>query len=68
MTRDLALDAYRYITRNYKDNAAQDRKMRRKHGAAWTSAVIAAYYTVTNHGHEWCIARILSRIEDQAGR
>lgn len=63
MSRDLALDAYRYVCRNYKDNAAQNRKMERKHGAAWNRAVIVAGQTVYHHGIEMCAAAIVDRIE-----
>lgn len=68
MSRELALDAYRYVSRTYKDNAAQNRKMERKHGAAWNRAVIVAGQNVYHYGYDMCAADIVDRIEKTLSR
>ena len=57
MTRALAQDALRYVSRNYANPDAQRRKMEKRHGEkAWNIAAIEAYNIWTNHGHKECIA------------
>jgi len=62
MTRDLALDALRYVTRTYKDDAAHNRKMYRRYGGDWAAAKIAAGKVVTDHGDRECYAVLLDMV------
>jgi len=57
MTRQLAKDALRYVSRVYKDDAAQRRKMEKRHGYDdWFFAVCMASAVYYMHGHNECMA------------
>lgn len=62
MTRQLAQDAYRYVSRVYANERQQYDKMARKHGPAWHSAYIIAIYTHLRHGDDWCASKIIDAI------
>lgn len=60
----LATDAYRYVTRNYKDNFAHLRKMERKHGTyEWVRAWRIAMTVCKAHSDQ-CAAVVIGKIED----
>lgn len=64
MTRTLALDAYRYVTREYKHPFAHARKMERKHGSyEWVRAWMIAM-TVCKDNRDQCAAVVIGKIED----
>lgn len=65
MTRQLAQDALRYVSREYKDDAAQVAKMRRKHGDNWHRASGIAMLVWLAYGDTKCIASLQSMIEDR---
>ena len=57
MTRQLAQDALRYVSREYASPDAQRRKMEKRHGEkAWNIAAIEAHTILTNHGSKECMA------------
>jgi len=65
MTRTLALDAYRYVSREYTNPAAQCAKMERKHGTvdwlmAWSIAM-----TVYKSNSDQCAAVVVGKIEER---
>lgn len=62
MTRQLAQDALRYVTLEYKDDAAHNRKMYRRHGGSWAGAKIAAGKVVTDHGDRECYAVLMDMV------
>lgn len=62
MTRKLAQDAYRCVSREYVDERQQYDKMVRRHGWAWHSAYIIALYTHLRHHDDWCAAKIIDSI------
>lgn len=62
--RNLALDVYRYWTRDYNDHASQDRKMRLKWGSdVWTSAAILGIGCALTANRDQCAASVISKIE-----
>ena len=63
----LALDAVRYVSREYKDETAQLSKMRKRHGAAWERAMGQALLVWLAYGHDWCIARIEAEVARRLG-
>ena len=64
MTRALAIDALRYVTRTYADEPAQRRKMEKHHGEkAWNIAAIEAHVIWTDHGGRECMAVLQSMVE-----
>lgn len=63
MTRKLAQDALRYVSSTYADDAAHNRKMTKRHGDAWSRAVIIAGTTFHHHGETECMATLQSMIE-----
>lgn len=62
MTRQLAQDAYRYVSRVYIKERQQCAKMMRKHGQAWQSAHLIALRLHLRHGDDWCAAKIIDAI------
>lgn len=64
MTRQLAQDAYRYVSRDYADARHQYNKMARKHGDAWQRAFLIAMRLHLRHGDDWCAAKIIDAIAD----
>jgi len=57
MTRQLAQDALRYVSREYANPDAQRRKMEKRHGEkSWSIAAIEAHVILTDHGHTECMA------------
>lgn len=51
MTRQLAKDALRYVTRHYANELAHRRKMEKRYGEkAWNIAAIEAHVIWTDHG------------------
>ena len=63
----LALDAVRYVSREYKDETAQLAKMRKRHGEAWERAIGQALLVWLAYGGEWCIARIDAEVARRLG-
>lgn len=63
MTRALAQDALRYISRTYADDAGHNRKMYRRHGGDWTKAKIIAADIYTACGTSECMAVLQSMVE-----
>ena len=63
MSRKLAIDAVRYVSREYKDENAQLVKMRKKHGAAWDMAMGQALLVWLAYGGEWCFARVEAEVD-----
>ena len=63
MTRALAQDALRYISRDYANTEAQCRKMIRKHGDLWHVAVIHAWTIWQDHHDRECYAVLLDMVE-----
>lgn len=62
MTRQLAQDAYRYVSRVYADERQQYDKMARKHGDVWYSAFLIALRLHLRHCDDWCEAKIIDAI------
>lgn len=67
MLSKLAIDAVRYVSREYKDDDAQLAKMRKKHGAAWEFAMGQALLVWLAYGGEWCLARVDAEVERRLG-
>ena len=65
MTRQLAQDAYRYVSREYANKGKQYDKMARKHGLAWHSAHMIAIRLHLHHGDDWCAAKIIDAIASE---
>ena len=63
MTRALAIDAVRYVSREYKDENAQLAKMRKKHGLEWERAMGQALLIWLAYGGEWCLALVETEVE-----
>ncbi len=63
MTRALAQDALRYVTRVYKDDAGHNRKMYRRHGGDWAKAKIIAADIYTACGDRECMAVLHDMVE-----
>ena len=64
MTRQLAQDALRYVTREYKDEWVQYQKMMRRHGSVlWYPAVRAAHNIHLTHGDRECMAVLQDMVE-----
>lgn len=64
MTRQLAQDALRYVTRTYADETAQRRKMGKRHGEmVWNIAAIEAHVIWTDHGDRECMAVLQDMVE-----
>ena len=63
MCRKLAIDAVRYVSREYKDENAQLVKMRKKHGPDWERAMGQALLVWLAYGGEWCLARVEDEVE-----
>lgn len=64
MTRRLAQDALRYVSREYASPDTQRRKMEKRHGEkAWHIAVIEAHVIFTDHSHKECMAVLEDMIE-----
>lgn len=62
MTRQLAQDAYRYVSREYAHERQQYDKMVKKHGAAWDGAFLIALRLHLRHCDDWCAAKIVDAI------
>ena len=62
MTRQLAQDAYRYVSRVYVNERQQYDKMARKHGDAWQSGYLIALRLHLRHCDDWCAAKIIDAI------
>lgn len=65
MCRGLAIDAVRYVSREYKDDNAQLAKMRKKHGAAWERAMGQALLVWLAYGGDWCLARVEAEVQSR---
>lgn len=64
MTRTLALDAYRYVSRDYANPSAQCAKMAKRHGdEAWSRAAMIAS-EIYHANRDQCMAVVISKIED----
>lgn len=60
----LALDAYRYVSRDYANLSAQCVKMAKRHGGdAWMDATMIASEVYHANRHE-CAAVVIGKIED----
>lgn len=64
MIRQLAQDAYRYVSRVYANERKQYAKMARKHGVAWYGAFMIALRLHLRHCDDWCAAKIIDAIAD----
>jgi hypothetical protein len=65
MTRTLALDAYRYVSRDYANPSAQCAKMARRHGIdAWCDATMIAS-EVYHANRSECMAVVIGKIEER---
>lgn len=63
MTRQLAQDAYRYVSRVYVNERQQCAKMMRKHGAdQWRNAYYVARDLHAMKHSKWCAAKIIDAI------
>lgn len=67
MTRQLAQDAYRYVSRVYSNERYKYDKMVRKHGPAWHSAFLIALRLHLRHSDDWCAAKIIDAIAAELG-
>ena len=67
MQRNLAIDAVRYVSREYKDDHSQLVKMRKKHGAEWERAMGQALLVWLAYGGEWCLARVEAEVDRRLG-
>ena len=64
MTRQLAQDALRYVSRTYADERKQYDKMAKRHGAVmWLHACQQAGYVWTDHGDRECMAVLQDMVE-----
>lgn len=64
MSRTLALDAYRYVSRDYANPSAQCAKMAKRHGIdAWCDATMIAS-EVYHANRDRCMAVVIGKIED----
>lgn len=62
MTRQLAQDAYRYVSRVYVNERQQYDKMARRHCTSWYIAHLIALRLHLRHGDDWCAAKIIDAI------
>ena len=65
MCRKLAIDAVRYVSREYKDENAQLVKMRKKHGAEWERAMGQALLVWLAYGGDRCLAWIEGEVQSR---
>lgn len=56
MNRALAKDALRYISRDYANPDAQNRKMLKRHGEVWPVAVVHAWTVWWEYRDRECMA------------
>ncbi len=64
MTRALAQDALRYVTRTYADERKQYTKMEKRYGAVmWLYACQRAGYIWDAHGDSECMAVLQDMVE-----
>ena len=61
--RTLALDAYRFVSREYADIIRQCRRMEKRHGQSWANATYTASLINFRHKDTECAAKIIDMIE-----
>ena len=65
MQSKLAIDAVRYVSREYKDENAQLSKMRKKHGPEWERAMGQALLVWLAYGGDRCLAWIEGEVQSR---